>query len=195
MGPIWKTRLPGENPELAESLERVMGRVAPNPATAHWGMRGGLVKLRPDATLALQLAGNDLTLNGYAEDLERDGIKAMLVRLVDALAGAFTLPAGDLGKLRALATGEEPEPEAHEEEGQAEPAAPSPPVAQATVPPRSMASQDALAELVLELVALNRGLHSRLVSLEARVDALEGREAVEDTLARAERLAQALRRS
>ncbi len=196
MGPLWKTQLPGENPELAESLERAMGRVVPNPATAHWGMRGGFVKFKADAKLALQLAGNDLTLNGYDDDLARDDIQALLIRLADALAAAFRLPSNDLGKLRALATGKEPPEEqsvvdARPNEEDA--------VTEDTASPshRDIGDEgaDTLAKLVLELVALNRGLHTRLVGLEARVDALEARDGVEATLERAEKLAQALRRS
>jgi hypothetical protein len=195
MAPLWKTHLPGENPALAESLERVMARVAPNPATAHWGMRGGFVKLKGDATLALQLAGNDLTLNGYREDLGREGIGALLGRLADALAGAFTLPPGDLDALRALAGGQGSGDDAPHEEGSAEQADPAPRVEGDSHVATSPEGSGALAELVLELVALNRGLHGRIVRLEGRVDALEGRDVVEETLSRAERLAQALRRS
>ncbi len=191
MRTLWKIRLPGENPELAESLERTMGRVTSKPAHTHWGMRGGFVKLRTDSTLAVQLAGNDLSVNGYAEELGREDIQSLLQRLADALTSSFsTLPMDEIERLRHLGRDE---PGTTSEHSEAAPEAPDMIDSMDAAPGAS--ANSALTDLVLELVTLGRALNSRLESLEARVDVLESRRDVEDTLARAERLAQALKRS
>ena len=188
----WQVALPGENPELVESLQRVIQRSIPNPAHDFWGMRGGFVKILPDASVSIQLAANELKVTGIPDEFQRSDVQRKLHAFADALDASFSGIRDDVALLRALADGALPEADTDEavettespvEDFVVATAEPAPTPAEVSAPGVARGDQ----ELMGEMVALMRAMHTKMRALEARVSALEHPDAIDERLAAIER--------
>ncbi len=110
MSTLWQGQTTLDRDAALTRLRGIIGAVVASPAQEFWGKRGGFVRLRADASLALQLASDQLQLSCIAAELEDPEIQPLFEALVRGLLSSMSLQPEDAARLREFLP-PEPEPE------------------------------------------------------------------------------------